>query len=173
MDDQNEPKPGRPTVYTPELGEAICELLAEGRTLTNICKQHSEFPAARTIRRWAIDPAHPFSPQYARAREVGYHRMADDILDISDDGTNDYRMRLDSDGEQVGLVIDHDHIARSRLRTENRKWLLSKALPKIYGDKLELNGSLEIRTHEDRLKEIAAMKASLAASAKSDEEGDE
>ena len=75
---------GRPTAYTPELGETICALLAEGNTLSSICKKHSGLPSERTIRRWALDPEHPFSPQYARAREIGYHKMADDLLDIAD-----------------------------------------------------------------------------------------
>jgi hypothetical protein len=31
-------------------------------------------------------------------------------------------------------------VARDRLRTDSRKWLLSKALPKVYGDKLAVGG---------------------------------
>lgn len=58
--------------------------------------------------------------------------MADELLEISDDGLND-RM-VDDDGNER---IDYDHIARSRLRVDTRKWLLSKALPKIYGDKIQ------------------------------------
>jgi hypothetical protein len=127
---------GRPTLYSDDLGTRLCELLAEGNTLSSICKEHPDLPSERTIRRWALDPEHPFSPQYARAREVGYHKMADDLLDIAD-----------SDETEPGSV------ARDRLRTDSRKWLLSKALPKIYGDKIELSGNLSL-THEDRLKAI-------------------
>ncbi len=61
-------KQGRPTIYTPELGETICGLLAEGKSLSSICREHPDLPSERTIRRWALDPEHPFSPQYARAR---------------------------------------------------------------------------------------------------------
>jgi hypothetical protein len=152
MDDVNEPKPGRPTAYTPELGEAICGLLAEGMSLNAICKRNDIAVAESTARSWAIDPEHPFSANYARARAVGYHKMADDALDIAD-----------------ATETDTGQVARDRLRVEYRKWLLSKALPKIYGDKLELNGALEIRTHEDRLKEIEAMNASLPAEKTGDE----
>ena len=114
---------GRPTLYCEDLGTRICELLAEGNTLSSICREHTDLPSERTIRRWALDPEHPFSPQYARAREIGYHKMADDLLDIAD-----------NEETEPGQV------ARDRLRTDKRQWLLSKALPKIYGDKLAIGG---------------------------------
>ena len=127
---------GRPSVYTPELGETICGLLAEGNTLSSICREQPDLPSERTIRRWALEPEHPFSPQYARAREIGYHKMADDLLDIADN-----------------KETEPGQVARDRLRTDKRQWLLSKALPKVYGDKIELSGNLNL-THEDRLKAI-------------------
>ena len=37
------------------------------RSSQYICKEHTDLPSERTIRRWALDPEHPFSPQYARA----------------------------------------------------------------------------------------------------------
>ena len=58
--------------------------------------------------------------------------MADELLEIADDGRND--RIADEDGNER---TDHDVIARSRLRVDTRKWLLSKALPKIYGDKVQ------------------------------------
>ncbi len=131
-----EVKRPRPTKYTPELGLIICEGLAEGRTLRAICRDDTNLPDERTVRRWAIDPEHPFAPQYAHARLVGYHSMADEIVEISDDARNDWMVRLDKDGAGVGWQLNGDHFQRSRLRVETRKWLLSKALPKVYGDKL-------------------------------------
>ena len=128
MEDQNNERPrGRPTLYTPEVAEAICTLLAEGKTLTRICRENLEFPADRTIRAWALDPQHPFSPQYTRARELGYHAMADHTVDASDGS-------VDDDGTLV--PDDNITVARARLKVDTRKWLLSKALPKVYGDKI-------------------------------------
>jgi hypothetical protein len=115
--------------YSEELGNHLCDLLSDGKTLNAICKGDPSLPAPRTIRRWAADPEHPFSPQYTRAREIGYHAMADDYIDIGDTVTED-----------PGAV------AKARLRTESRKWLLSKALPKIYGDRLEHVGKARSRT---------------------------
>ena len=56
--------------------------------------------------------------------------MADETLEISDDGTNDWMK------DNEGYKVNGEHVARSRLRVDTRKWLLSKALPKIFGDKL-------------------------------------
>jgi hypothetical protein len=124
---------GRLSKYTEALGLKICERLSSGESLNAICKDE-DMPAESTVRSWAIDPDHPITAKYARAREVGYLKMADELLEIADDGTNDYTERANDDGEPY-KVVDHDHIARSRLRVETRKWLLSKALPKVYGDK--------------------------------------
>ena len=77
-----------------------------------------------------------FSKQYARARETGYELMADEIVEIADDGTNDWMLRNGPDGA-TEFAIDHEHVARFRLRLDTRKWLLSKALPKVYGDKVQ------------------------------------
>ena len=144
MLERNGAGPGRSTLYTEELGNRICELLAEGKTLTRICKDNPELPSDRTIRRWALDVEHPFSPQYARAREIGYHAMADDYIDIGD-----------------AVSEDAPAVAKARLRAESRKWLLSKALPKIYGDKLELSGTVN-HTHEDWLRQLDEMERAAA-----------
>lgn len=125
---------GRRSKYTPAIGRAICKMLAGGMTLNQICKRRV-MPSERTVRTWAMDIHHPFSPMYIRARELGYFRMADEIVDISDDGTNDWVERENKDGSTY-TAIDHEHVTRSRLRVDTRKWLLSKALPKIYGDKV-------------------------------------
>jgi hypothetical protein len=73
-----------------------------------------------------------------RAREIGYHLMAEEIIEISDDATNDYVERAKEEGVQI--VVDHDHIARSRLRVETRKWVLARMLPKAYGDRVAVGG---------------------------------
>jgi hypothetical protein len=99
-------------------------------------------PAESTVRQWIEDDKTAdggFAAQYARAREIGYRTMADEIQEISDDGSNDYMVRTRRDGS-TETVVNQEHIQRSRLRVDTRKWLLSKALPKIYGDKVELHG---------------------------------
>lgn len=129
---------GRPSDFTPEIAEKICSQLASGPSLLEICKS-PDMPAESTVRAWALDDLQGFAAKYARARELGYLRMADEMLGIADDGLNDWMERRKAGGE-VETVVDHEHITRSRLRFDARRWLLSKCLPKIYGDKLEHTG---------------------------------
>lgn len=64
------PKPhGRPTVYSNTLAAKICERLAAGETLNAICRDEG-MPTDWTVRSWALDPAHPFSTRYRRARSA-------------------------------------------------------------------------------------------------------
>lgn len=129
------PPKGRPTDFTAELGAEICAKLAEGATLRAVCKA-DDMPAESTVRGWVLADRDGFRAQYATAREIGYQSMADEIIEISDDGTNDSYEK--DDGTEV---TNQDVIARSRLRVDSRKWLLSKALPKVYGDKVALTGA--------------------------------
>jgi hypothetical protein len=134
--------PGRNTIYSEELGDRIAYLLANGATVNEI-ERLEGMPDGSTIRGWALKPDHPFYPLYSRARELGYMKMADDLTDIMDNGQNDWMARQiagmdEDDPRRVAWQVNGEHISRSRLRFEGRKWLLSKALPKIYGDKVAL-----------------------------------
>lgn len=127
-------------IYSDKLAEEICTRLEQGESLNGICKDDG-MPDERTVRGWARDDYKGFSPKYARAREVGYLRLADELLDIADDGHNDWMVRRGQD--DAGWVANGEHLQRSRLRVDTRKWLLSKMLPKVFGDKLNLGGDSE------------------------------
>jgi hypothetical protein len=117
------------TNLTPEQADTICARIAEGRSLNSISKD-PDVPASSTIYEALADcPA--FAEKYARAREIQADKMFAEIIDIADDGTRDYVIDPDR-----GIVADHDHIARSRLRVDARRCALSKMLPKKYGDRL-------------------------------------
>lgn len=129
---------GRPSIYTVELADEILRRLAAGHTLREICRSEG-MPDESTVREWSrLRPE--FSPRYAQAREDGYNVMAEEVLSIADDGTNDWMERQRKDGS-VETVLNGEHVQRSRLRFDARRWLLSKALPKIYGDRLEHVGA--------------------------------
>ncbi len=83
-----------------------------------------------------------FRKRYAISREQQAERMAEELLDIADDGSND--TQVDEKGRRI---VDFDHINRSRLRVDTRKWIASKLLPKKYGDKTtEINVNTTIVT---------------------------
>ncbi len=125
---------GRPSDYTQEKADKICEMLSEGMSLRSVCKEEG-MPSAATVFKWMREHE-DFLKQYTRAKEESADAMAEECLDIADDGTNDYMERLDKDGESVGYQVNGEHIQRSRLRVETRKWLMAKMKPKKYGEKV-------------------------------------
>jgi hypothetical protein len=121
---------GRPTDYTQEIADQICEQLADGMSLREICKA-DDMPNRSTVFRWcALIPE--FSIQYARAREEQAEALADEIIAIADEKTGD--VRVDSEGREQP---DHEFIARSKLRVDARKWVASKLKPRKYGEKIQ------------------------------------
>lgn len=124
--------------YTEERAEAICNMIAEGMSLRQIAAVDG-MPDKTTVLRW-LSQHETFRAQYARAREVQAEHFSDEILEISDDGSNDWMERSGPDGQKV-TVLNGEHVQRSRLRVDSRKWLMSKLAPKKYGDKLQHSGA--------------------------------
>lgn len=129
---------GRPTRYTEAIAAEICQRIGEGETLNQICRSE-HMPARPTVVSWVIEDREGFSDRYTRAKDLQIEYWADEIVDVSDDASNDYMVRTGKDGDE-GWVLNGEHIARSRLRVDSRKWLLSKLKPKKYGDKLGISG---------------------------------
>lgn len=124
---------GRPSDYTPELVTDICERIASGQDLIAIC-QDIGMPHRSTVYDW-IAKRPDFADMYARARERQADKLFAEIVAIADDGSRDKITYIDEDGN-VSERVDHDHINRSRLRVDARKWAASKLAPKKYGDRI-------------------------------------
>lgn len=136
---------GRPTLYSKKLAEAICARIAQGEGLKGICAGDG-MPTERCVYKWLRHEDHAeFVQMYAQAREDQQERWADEIIEIADDGTNDFVEREAKSGKKF-IIADQDHINRSRLRVDTRKWLLSKLMPRKYGDfkTLEHTGAVEV-----------------------------
>ena len=101
-------------------------------------------PDESTVRAWALDPKHPMAARYAQAREMGFFSLADELLEIADDARNDWMDKVGKAGD-VMRVIDEEAISRSKLRIAARQWLLAKALPHAFGDKVEHSGLLQVK----------------------------
>lgn len=125
----------RPSSFTQEKADTICAMLSEGLSLREVCAQEG-MPDKSTVMRWLQQNA-AFRDQYVRAKEIGVEALAEDILDIADDATNDWMERHDKDGENAGWQFNGEAARRSQIRIDARKWLLSKLAPKKYGDKVE------------------------------------
>ena len=113
--------------------EDICARVSDCETLQSIAD--SAGVSKGTLIVW-LDG---FSDQYARARLAQADKLAEDILAIADDGSNDTY----TDGKG-NVLTDQDVIARSRLRVDARKWLAGKMAPKKYGDSIKVGGDPEM-----------------------------
>lgn len=126
-------KVGRPSSYTPEIALSICERMSLGESLREICREEA-MPTKTTVMRWLFANLE-FRDQYAKAREAQTEHWAEEILEIADDGSNDYMDRQNKDGSSYETV-NSEHINRSRLRVDTRKWLMARMAPKKYGDRV-------------------------------------
>ena len=129
------PSVERAGLFTVELGNRICRHLADGMTLNQVCRLPN-MPSASCVRVWALDETGSlgsFPAQCARAREIGWSHQADLILEFSDAASLNYMSQEITDANGTRRVFDHH---RARLASEDRKWLLSRCLPKVYGDRL-------------------------------------
>jgi hypothetical protein len=134
-------KTGRPTVRTKKLQDEICAELASGKSVRTICKR-ADMPGMETIFRWLRENME-FREQYARAKAEAADALVEEMLDIADDGQNDWMEVHDKDGVCVGFKINGEHVQRSRLRLDTRKWIAAKLKPKKYGDQLGLNHGVQ------------------------------
>ena len=132
---------GRPPMpFNQEVADYLCERIAtSSRGLKAICDEDEKLPSVSTILKW-LNNSDDFKLQYAHARELQADYLADEILAISDDGSNDLMTITKVD---VSYETENKEVVnRSKLRVDARKWIASKLRPKKYGDKLELDGGM-------------------------------
>lgn len=145
---------GRPTIYTPRLAGRICVQLAMGKGMRQI-ERMPGMPSARTIHRW-VETNENFRQRYAKARERGLDALAEETLEIADDGTGD--TWLDDSGT---VRVNNDIVQRSKLRVDTRKWLLSKLAPKKYGEYQRIDQTVRQGIPEQLKDQISALKGAL------------
>ena len=127
------------TTYTDEMALVICERIANGESLKAICEDEN-MPARSTVFKWLAENK-TFSDMYVRAREEQADAIFDEILEIADDGRNDWMERRGE--EDAGWVTNGENIQRAKLRIDARKWMAGKLRPRKYGEKLELSGDAD------------------------------
>lgn len=130
-------KVGRPSDFTPELGKLICERIAAGESLRKICRD-DDMPSRISVHSWLLDiDKLEFLNQYKASCDIRAENMFDELTEIADDGQNDF-MEIEREDGSTFTKVNTEHIQRSRLRTDVRKWYLSKVMPKKFGDKLDI-----------------------------------
>lgn len=106
---------GRPSIYTEELVDTICNRLMSGESLRGICTD-DDMPDRTTVVRWLGDKP-DFAAKYARARESQSDLMDDLILEVANACTNE---TFQADRVKIGAY----------------QWRASKLAPKKYGDRV-------------------------------------
>lgn len=122
--------PGYTEEQKTKIVDEVCELIEDGMSARNALNQQKDKIPRKTFYSW-IDNDESKRNQYARACEERTHKMADEILEIADFTEND------TIETEKGPMPYNEWINRSKLRVDARKWLMSKMLPKVYGDKID------------------------------------
>ena len=112
---------GRPSLFSDELAANICERIAEGERLTDICKQPG-MPNRRTVWRWTTE-RQEFRDELARATETATHGLVDELVAVC---------RTKS--------ADSVEAADKRTLTENYRWLAARLLA-VYRDRQQVEHS--------------------------------
>jgi hypothetical protein len=117
---------------TPQLINAILNEFTNSSSIStqSACNKHGL--SAREWWEWC-EKDDELSQRYARAKERQAEMMAQEIVTIADDSSDDELFT--EDGKRI---TNHEFINRSRLRVDARKWVASKLLPKKYGEKQQV-----------------------------------
>ncbi len=127
----------RPTDYTAEMGDRICDGLAAGKSLEAVCKG-AGMPSPRTVYRW-LRKHDEFRQNYARACEDRADKIFDEIIEIAD-----------------STLPDKGDAARNRLRIETRKWVAGRLKPKVYGERVSLEHAGAVSVAQPDIRDVVA-----------------
>lgn len=124
-------KVGRPSTYSNKLAREICaEIATTPHGLRKICSRKDR-PKPATVYRWLLQYPE-FREQYARARYDQAQVLFEQMLEIADRPKRGQVVTTDSEGKVERRV--EDMTQHRRLQIDTRKWILSKLLPKKYGE---------------------------------------
>lgn len=118
--DELQDGPGRrPTEYDEEVASEILSRISRGDSLTKILSD-PDLPGLDTVTRWAVDDVSGFRERYVTAQQQRAAIWGEELMDIADN--------------------EDESPFRSSLRLRTRQWMLSKLMPRTFGDKLALTG---------------------------------
>lgn len=125
---------GKAAPVSAQLVNKICDEIARGVTLTEICSRPGMPPVHQFYK--AVNSSSVLRSRLACAREDAAELLADELRAIADDQSGDWTERVRPNGTTV-RALDDEHVRRSDLRIRTRQWLLSKMLPDRWGDRVQ------------------------------------
>jgi len=130
----------------------LFEMVVNGKSLRTVLKMEN-MPDITTFYVWLENDIEK-SKQYARAIKMRADLLFDEMLDIADDNTQDFIDQDLGDG-MITQKFDHEHVQRSRLRIDTRKWVIERMNAKKYNEKYlvdddnsNLNKPIEVKIIE-------------------------
>lgn len=125
--------------YSDAIARKLCERIMEGQSLKEVCED-PRMPSVRTVTRWFADPRlADFREMYYFSRRIQAEIRVDEIFEIADNTSNDWKEKFDKDGNFLEMVPDGEAIQRSRVRIDTRKWFAARLVPRLYGDRKEID----------------------------------
>ncbi len=138
---------------SPELIQKILHEFEKSSSIStqSACKLHKL--SSREWWDWCDKDAE-LAQKYARAKERQAEMMAQEIITIADDTSEDeiFSEADDKSGKSAKRWQNSEFINRSRLRVDARKWVAAHLLPKKYGDKVSMD--IKVRSIEDVIAEL-------------------
>lgn len=128
---------GRPSKLDAQMLARVCRLMVEKRSLARACNEKG-MPDFSTVYDWENRGQEhlkdgilttiyaQFSQAFARAKTLQAHAIMSELMDIADDGSNDWQIG------KYGPMLNHEHVSRSKLRVETRLKLVERLAPAIY-----------------------------------------
>lgn len=128
------------SLYTRELADQVCDRVMAGKSLAEI---EREFGLGKsTINKWAVQGFDDFASRLVQAREIGAYALADELLEIADDGRNDWMKSKDPGNP--GYVLNGENVRRSELRIKTRQWTLERILHRVFGQKIQSESNVNV-----------------------------
>lgn len=134
-------KIGRPSRYTEEIAQEICDRISRGEPLLQICEDE-RMPRRQTVYDW-LERVDGLSVQFARAREAGCDAMAEEALMIANTPFTGVKKVFSSgaeEGKDSMTVTEEDMLGHRKLQIETRLKLLACWNPAKYGTKVQMGG---------------------------------
>lgn len=113
---------GRPAIYSDALAKELCLRIANGRSLSSVCRD-KDMPSRSLVYDWLADEdKKEFMDRYREAdlQRADYH--ADEMIEIAD-----------------SVEPDTAEVAKARLQIDTRKWQVARMNATKYGDKQQVD----------------------------------
>ena len=120
---------GRPTIFTEILAAKICQRIADGESIRAICSD-PDMPSTTAVFRWIASGKYDgFRQLYEASMQIRLETLGDGLIELADAPIE----------RNAAGAIDSAAVQMRRLQIETRRWILSKLLPRKYGDRMGLD----------------------------------